>query len=244
MQWPREQKLAFITGLLRGDGHQSWSITRRDGYSGNSFGVWYSTSSPHLANQVHLLLAQLGYPTALIEEPAGACAFKGKTYEKAQSFKLKVPAGFAHDLADIIWGEASISRQHDHQGRPGWAPPRPECMVDDQYIYVPIKSVQVVKNVERKHVFNLTVSEDHSYLVQNVATFNSDQGNVFVIDHQPKLASVLNTTWTRLTQMVPLMKRHYLMNGAVRVEAGPNLRFQALLDAAPSGSTFRNWFVS
>jgi hypothetical protein len=71
----------------------------------------------------------------------------------------------------------------------------------------------------------------------------SDQGNVFVIDHQPKLAAILNATWTRLATMVPAMKRHYVRNGAVRVEGGMNWRFQTLLSAAPTGSLFRKMFV-
>jgi len=71
----------------------------------------------------------------------------------------------------------------------------------------------------------------------------SDQGNTFVIDHQPKLSAILNTTWNRLVQVVPAMKRHYLHNGAVHIEIGPNFRFQALLNAAPSGSLFRNAFL-
>lgn len=71
----------------------------------------------------------------------------------------------------------------------------------------------------------------------------SDQGNVFTIDRQPKLSAILNTTWNRLVQTVPPMKRQYINSGAVRVEAGPDYRFQQLLSAAPSGSLFRNLFV-
>lgn len=70
----------------------------------------------------------------------------------------------------------------------------------------------------------------------------SDQGNVFVMEHQPKLSAILNATWQRLVAMVPPMKKHYLENGAVRVEAGPNFRFQQLVTAAPHGSLFRNIF--
>lgn len=70
-----------------------------------------------------------------------------------------------------------------------------------------------------------------------------DQGNSFVIDHQPKLSAILNATWTRLTQVVPPMKRHYVRSGSVRVEAGPAFRFQHLLEASPKGALFRNLFV-
>jgi hypothetical protein len=39
------------------------------------------------------------------------------------------------------------------------------------------------------------------------------------------------------------MKRHYVQSGAARIEAGPNFRFAQLLAAAPTGSTFRNYFT-
>jgi hypothetical protein len=243
MHWPKAQKLAFVTGLLRGDGHQSWSLQQTINGSGNSFGVWYATSSQALAEQTHLLLAQLGFPSALIIEPEGEKMFYGKSYIKAKAYKLKVPAGYAHTLADIVWGEQSTALAHARHAREGWTPPRPECMVDEDFVYVPIKGVTIVKNESQRRVFNLTVSGDHSYTVENFATFNSDQGNVFVIDHQPKLATILNATWTRLATMVPAMKRHYVRNGAVRVEGGMNWRFQTLLSAAPTGSLFRKMFI-
>ena len=71
----------------------------------------------------------------------------------------------------------------------------------------------------------------------------SDQGNVFVIDHQPKLSAILTATWNRLAAVVPPMKKHYLQSGSVRVEAGPNFRFAQMLSAAPRGSLFRNTFL-
>lgn len=72
----------------------------------------------------------------------------------------------------------------------------------------------------------------------------SDQGNVFVIDHQPKLSAILNSTLQRFMSTVQPMKLHYLNNGAIRVEIGPNFRFSALLNAAPDGALFRNAFMS
>jgi len=72
----------------------------------------------------------------------------------------------------------------------------------------------------------------------------SDNGNVFLIDHQPKLATALNTIWMRFKETVPGMKRHYLNNGTVRVEFNASARFQQLLDSAPAGALFRNTFVA
>lgn len=72
----------------------------------------------------------------------------------------------------------------------------------------------------------------------------SDQGNVFSIDHQPKLSAILNTTWQRFSATVPAMKKHYLNNGTVRVEMGPSSRFIQLIDSAPSGALFRNLYAA
>lgn len=71
----------------------------------------------------------------------------------------------------------------------------------------------------------------------------SDQGNSFVIDHQPKIASVINSTWARLVATVPGMKRMYVQSGSARVEMGPHSRFLALMNASAPGSVFRNMFV-
>lgn len=71
----------------------------------------------------------------------------------------------------------------------------------------------------------------------------SDQGNVFVIDHQPKIAAIINATWQRLVATVPPMKRMYVQSGSARVEIGPNSRFLAIMSASSPGTVFRNMFV-
>jgi hypothetical protein len=72
----------------------------------------------------------------------------------------------------------------------------------------------------------------------------SDQGNVFTIEHQPKLSAVANAVWDRLKTLVPLMKRQYIMNGSIHIQQGPNFRLATLIATAPTGSTFRNAFTN
>jgi len=71
----------------------------------------------------------------------------------------------------------------------------------------------------------------------------SDNGQVFTIDHYPKLAAALTFRKSILDTTISAMKRHYLRNGSVLVELGPNVRFNSLVSAAPSNSLFRNMFL-
>lgn len=71
----------------------------------------------------------------------------------------------------------------------------------------------------------------------------SDQGNAFVINHQPKLAAFAATLTAALTERVPPMKRHLVRSGSAKIEAGPNMRLATLLQMSPTGATFRNVYT-
>jgi len=70
----------------------------------------------------------------------------------------------------------------------------------------------------------------------------SDQGNTFVIQHQPQLAQYLNWLSQRLDKMIPMLKLNFVSSGSLHIEAGPNYRLAQLINAAPSGALFRNVF--
>ena len=72
----------------------------------------------------------------------------------------------------------------------------------------------------------------------------SDQGNVFTISHQPKLAGFLQRMTQRLDAIVPRMKQHFVASGSIHVEVGPNYRLATLVAAAPTGALFRNVYFS
>jgi hypothetical protein len=67
----------------------------------------------------------------------------------------------------------------------------------------------------------------------------SDQGNAFVIQHQPALAAFLTQISQRLDKIIPQMKLHYVRSGSLHIEAGPNYRLAHLITAAPGGAVFR-----
>lgn len=181
MRWSVKLKREFIRGLFRGDGHQQWRISVKQGYRGCTFGVHHTTVSGVLSSQVQLILGQLGIPCRQVvgKKSERVIAKNGKKSQCRAPYILSVPAPFAQELADEIWGDQSIARQYPHQSRKGWAAPRPDCMIDDDYIYIPVKAIKRIKNTEP--VYNLTVSGDHSYLVNNIATYNSPERQSFPI---------------------------------------------------------------
>lgn len=70
----------------------------------------------------------------------------------------------------------------------------------------------------------------------------SDQGNSWVLQHQPQLAAFLNGLTARLDQRIPKMKMQFVGSGVMRTNVGTNFRLRTLLDAAPSGALFRNLY--
>jgi len=77
----------------------------------------------------------------------------------------------------------------------------------------------------------------------DVAQWN-DQGNSWVLTHQPMLASFNNALAAQLERRVKSMKLHLVRSGVQHVQASTNYRLQTLISAAPSGSVFRNMFVA
>lgn len=166
MRWPIKLKREFVRGLLRGDGHQSWRISAKKGYVGRAFGVHHVTVSETLHRQVQLILSQIGWPArkSLIKETKRD--FKGKIHDCKAAHILNIPAPFAMDAADFIWGGQSQAKLY-----PRLENIRPECMIDDDFVYVPVKSVRTITNTKR--TYNLTVSGDHSYLIDGLGSYNS-----------------------------------------------------------------------
>ena len=70
----------------------------------------------------------------------------------------------------------------------------------------------------------------------------NDQGNAFVIQHQPQLAQYLTFLSQRLDKTIPMLKLNFVSSGSLHIEAGPNFRLAQLINAAPSGALFRNVF--
>jgi hypothetical protein len=72
----------------------------------------------------------------------------------------------------------------------------------------------------------------------------SAQGAAFVIQHQPQLAGVLTRLGQRLDKLIPIAKLKLIQTGSIHIQMGPNYRLNTLIQSAPPGAIFRNFFVS
>ena len=86
------------------------------------------------------------------------------------------------------------------------------------------------------------VTSQTLFAIDTDVTGYSDQGASFVINHQAPLAQYLNNLASRLDRIIPQFKLHFVNLGSTVTEMGPSFRLNQLLDAAPSGSLFRNVF--
>ncbi len=148
MRWPIELKKELLIGMYRGDGS----------YNKKGKSVGYCTGSVDLANQVRLLLIELGYFASL--------RYTHELYDVGVYGSNGV-----FNLIKMIWDE-EVPKYNGKEGKT--IKTVPEWWMDDEYMYVKVKSIADAE--EKKPVYNLTVSGDHSYLVDGgVATFNSIQ---------------------------------------------------------------------
>lgn len=153
MRWPVKQKRALLVGLLRGDGSQFYATTDDGRYVSRSFTVTYATASAVLARQVTLILAQCGFPARVVSvaEPRN---------RNGVHYRVDVKGGqYPRELADLVWGGASRACEHEKSNDVSHA-----CMIDDDFIYVPIKRITRRPNIEHEEVFTIAVSaEDQLY---------------------------------------------------------------------------------
>jgi len=160
MMWPLILKKEVIKGAFFGDGCQIPGNNKRKQHS-----LHYSTNSLVLAQQIELILAQLGFPVnwTIIDNTKRN---KISKYFRKTSYRLDIYGKFAVDLAKYIWDDdckIKFSDSKKFYGQKAW--------VDDNYVYIMVKSVESVKNT--KKVYNLTIENTHSYLVDNICTYNS-----------------------------------------------------------------------
>ena len=157
MRWPVKHKIELLKGMFRGDGTHYIGIGRL------APSVSYTTASQQLGLQLQIILAHVGIYAGLvhhIRKPGG--------YNKVDAHKHMVNIGGeqAERFAELIWGQTNRFDSFNRSKNI-----RPKCWVDDNYIYVPVKSVKILDRTEP--VYNLTVSNDHSYLVEGIGTYNS-----------------------------------------------------------------------
>jgi len=174
MGWNLELKKELLKGMYRGDGYLF--------KNGNRLDVVYTTTSTQLMRQLEVILAQLGYSCYVHTSPERR---DEKGYVHQECHYITCSGKQARPLAELVWSEVSAVwdevdwtgfEKDNHQGE------RHEVFVDDEYIYLPVKSVETVQ-VDKKlnpYVYSLTVQETSSYTLNNVASFNSAKSGLQV----------------------------------------------------------------
>ncbi|KKM13725.1 hypothetical protein LCGC14_1713300, partial [marine sediment metagenome] len=174
LRWPIKYKIELLRGMIRGDGSQVYAESVKDGYLGRQFQVTYYTASHVLADQLQIVLAQLGIPARIqYIKPGKGKSKNGKKFNRNEGWRIVVSNESSRRLADLIWDKVKYEPRK-------WSI-RENCLIDDNYIYVPVSSAKIVKNKKKKAVINITVSGDKSYLVENVGTFNSPDRQQFPV---------------------------------------------------------------
>lgn len=156
LNWSDELLKEVICGYFRGDGTRKEVPTPsqiQHARAKTLATVQAGTVSEKLATQIILILAKLGYP-------AGHAVAKVKL-PKHPYHILRIQGSSAIDLCKLVWGEDLHARTN-----------RSVVWQDSEFLYVPVRSIKVVKNT--KKVYNLEVTGDHTYLIcDGLATHNS-----------------------------------------------------------------------
>lgn len=175
LRWPIKYKIELLRGALRSDGSQVYAESTKNGYLGRQFQVTYYSASKTLSYQLQIILAQLGIPARIqYIKPGKGKSKDGKVFNRNEGWRLVISNDSARRLSYLIWGD--LSKSEDKK----WSS-RERCMVDDQYVYVPVTSVKLVKNTEKKAVINITVTGDRSYTVENIGTYNSPDRQMYPV---------------------------------------------------------------
>jgi hypothetical protein len=88
------------------------------------------------------------------------------------------------------------------------------------------------------------VMSQQLYAVDTDIPNYSDNGVSFSFQHQPQLASFMNSLTQRLDKLIPQMKLQLISSGVLHTQLGPNYRMQQVLNAAPNGALFRGVFFA
>ena len=182
MEWPLNLKRALLEGMFRGDGCQSLSYGKSKSENGApQLFVQYSTSSPHLATQTRLLLAQLGVGGAIRHDVPKTCFYQHplltvptpghpgvctEGHTTAYKYYIQMTGADARRMADMFWREESLAAE----GTPKLRIHRPTYQPTETHLFHEITAVREVTNT--LPVFNLSVSGSHTYQVDGVSTHN------------------------------------------------------------------------
>ena len=168
-----ELKKELLKGMYRGDGY----LFKK----GNRLDVVYTTVSYQLMRQLEVILTQLGY-SCYVHTSDERIDKKGSVHKEC--YYITCAGKQAKSLAELIWGDVpcvwdSLDWNGFEDGNKGQ---RSQVFVDEDYVYVPVNSVDLIE-VDKEahpHVYSLTVDSTNSYTLDNIASFNSAKSGLQV----------------------------------------------------------------
>lgn len=137
---PEDKLCGLITGLWRGDGSNKVESC-----------FTYTTYSLQLADQIKMILAKIGVPCSIAE-----------TSNRASEWRISVFGLYMKHFSNIC----GMEHVHIENRDKSWS----KCMVDENYIYLPILNVE--KLPYKGTVHNLEVDQSHSYVLQSLTAHN------------------------------------------------------------------------
>jgi len=176
MGWDLELKKELLKGMYRGDG----TISQ---HGPSQFDVIYTTISETLAMQLELILAQLGYYVYTTKTKP---FIDNRGYNHKVGYMIQASGLQNRSLAKLIWGDVPLywdthvdmEKYNSTSGQGN----RFVCHTDAEYLYIPVKSIKkvCVDKIKDPYVYSIEVEDSHSYVVENIASFNSAKSGLQV----------------------------------------------------------------
>lgn len=161
MSWPLALKEELLRGYYRGDGHLEQTTS-----SGDCSQVSAASTSRALIYQIRLLLAQLGIFSSISHNPKN-------TENWNDCWIISSTGRDARALAKLVWGvEIKSAREKHAAAGTEYTGGGARTWSDDKFLYVPVQ--QVVRTSDVVPTYNISVANDHSYLVSGgICSMNS-----------------------------------------------------------------------
>jgi len=163
MSWPIKLKKELLKGYFAGDG----SFRKSKNRVSHTLQIKCSSVSQQLIYQIRQICAHCGIFAAISYVPYSKRKQSDGKKRKDQ-WVLSIQGPSLDTLWKIVLGKNS---PREREGYNEAIPCR--TWMDDNFIYVPITSVDIVKYNDC--VYNITVSGDHSYQAYGLGTYNSIQ---------------------------------------------------------------------
>lgn len=175
-----DNKIEFLTGLFLGDGNFRNTKTRGDSFRNS---LHLKTSSFILANEVFILLNQIGCRSTIVNSYNKERIIEGRKLCKTRYFSVNISDRNSLEiLNNIIWAMGKKLQYLDNKNSEGGQRIKREYdRFGDNSFAIPIKTIRIAKELGRPLVYDITVSNTHRFIGSNgIGVFNTGGGEVLM----------------------------------------------------------------